>query len=252
MADRAVIIHYHIFKNAGSSVDAILQHNFGKDWVEIEGPDNKKLTPEMMVSYIKENPSVKAISSHSAQVTIPKIPGVKIIPIFFFRHPVDRIQSAYNFERKQDSDLPGPTKAKEGDFAHYMAWRLASPTMSQIVNFQAIRLKDFRKQTYPREVQLIRPRAMAALKQLPFVGLVERFDESMEKFAELIRPHFPEFELIQARANTTNDPSLSVKAKLDAFEEQVGRSTYVNLTQLNTVDMELYYFVKDNLWGTEN
>lgn len=251
MADRGVIIHYHIFKNAGSSVDAILKHNFGDAWAEIEGPGNKKLTPEMMTSYIKENPQIKAISSHTAQVTLPKIPGVKIIPIFFFRHPVGRIQSAYNFERKQDSDLPGPVKAKEGDFAHYMAWRLSSPTMNQIVNFQASRLKDFKKQTYNREVQLIRPRAMMALRQLPFVGLVERFDESMEKFADLIRPYFPEFKLIEARANTTNDPNLSVKAKLDSFEEKIGRTAFINLMQLNSIDMELYYFVKDKLWGEQ-
>lgn len=249
MADRAVIIHYHIFKNAGSSVDAILEHNFKDEWVEIEGPNNKKLTPEMMASFIQENPHIKAISSHTAQVTLPTVPGVDIIPIFFFRHPVDRIQSAYNFERKQVSDLPGPKKAKEGDFAHYMAWRLSSPSMNQIVNFQALRLKDFKEETYNREVHLIRPRAMTALRQLPFVGLVERFDESMEKFAELIRPYFPNFELITAHTNTTNDPNLTVKAKLDSFEQKIGRPTFINLTQLNTIDMELYHFVRDELWG---
>jgi len=249
MADRSVIIHYHLFKNAGSSVDAILEHNFGDGWVEIEGPGNKKLTPEMMISYIKQNPAVKAISSHTAQVTLPKINGVNIIPVFFFRHPVDRIQSAYYFERNQNSDSPGAQKAKALDFADYLAWRLASPTMTQMVNFHAFRLKDFKKETYNREAQYIRPRALTALKQLPFVGLVEQFDKSMEKFAELIRPHFPDFKLIEVRANSNSSPQETVKAKLAAFEEKVGRSTFINLMQLNAIDLELYYFVKDKLWG---
>lgn len=248
MPDRCVIIHYHMFKNAGSSVDTILQHNFGENWVEIEGPGNKKLTPEMMETFIKENPSIKAISSHTAQVTMPRIPGVKVIPIFFFRHPIDRIQSAYNFERKQDSDSPGSKKAKEGDFASYMAWRLASPTINQIVNFHAYRLKDFRQTTFNREGQFFRPRAQVALRTLPFVGLVDQFDKSMEKFAELIRPHYPDFELIKARANTNSDPDVSVKLKLAAFEKTIGGPTLTNLMLLNALDLELYQFVKDKLW----
>lgn len=249
MADRSVIIHYHMFKNAGSSVDAILQHNFGDKWVEIEGPNNKKLTPEMMVEYIKANPEIKALSSHTAQVTIPKIPGVKIIPIFFFRHPVGRIQSAYNFERKQESDAPGAVKAKELDFPDYLAWRLASTTMTSVANFHAYRLKDFKKETYNRESQYLRPRALQALKQLPFVGLVERFDESMVKYGELIKPHFPDFDIIAARANTNSNPDASIRARLKSFEDTIGRSTFTNLMQLNAIDLELYYFVKETLWG---
>jgi len=248
MPDRSVIIHFHMFKNAGSSVDAILQHNFGENWVEIEGPGNKKLTPEMMVDFIIENPSIKAISSHTAQVTIPEISGVNIIPIFFFRHPVDRIQSAYNFERKQDSDSPGSKKAKEGDFASYMAWRLASPTMNQIVNFHAHRLKDFKQVTYNRQGQFFRARSQEALGALPFVGLVDRFDRSMEKFAEIIRPHFPDFELIEAKANVNSDPDASVNLKLKAFEEKIGAQAFTNLMALNSLDLELYHFVKNRLW----
>lgn len=248
MADRSVIIHYHMFKNAGSSVDAILQHNFGDKWAEIEGPDNKRLTPEGMVDYIVSNPDIKAISSHTAQVTLPKIPGVKILPIFFFRHPIDRIQSAYNFERKQESDTPGSIKAKELDFPEYMVWRLSGSTMTSIVNFHAYRLKDFKQQTYNREGQYLRPRALQAIKQLPLVGLVERFDESMEKFNALIKPHMPEFELITARANTNSNPDATVRSKLKTFEEKIGRPTFTNLMQLNAIDLELYYFVKDTLW----
>jgi len=249
MPDRCVVIHYHMFKNSGSSVDEILQHNFGENWVEIEGPGNKKLTPEMMRTYIQENPAVKAISSHTAQVTIPNVPGVKIIPIFFFRHPIDRIQSAFNFERKQNSNSLGSKKAKEGDFASYMAWRLASPTINQIVNFHAYRLKDFRSQTFNREGQFFRARAHFALNSLPVVGLVERFDESMEKFAEIIKPYFPEFEVYSARANAISDPDGSVKSRLKSFEKNIGSPVFTNLMILNAMDLELYHFVKKRLWA---
>jgi hypothetical protein len=35
-ADRMLILHYHLFKNAGTSIDAMLKHNFGKTWAEHE------------------------------------------------------------------------------------------------------------------------------------------------------------------------------------------------------------------------
>jgi len=249
MAERSVIIHYHLFKNAGSSVDEILRHNFGEKWVEIEGPDNKKLKPEMMEEFIRNNPHIKAISSHTAQITLPKISGVNIIPIFFFRHPIARIRSAYEFERIQDEDTPGAKMAKSGDFAHYLSWRLAQPTMNTIINFHATRLKDFRKTTYNRDAHLFRQRSVNALKAMPVVGLVERFDESMEKFAAIIRPHFPEFELLDVRANSNSDPAKSLRDKLSQFEGEIGRETFVNLAQLNALDLELYYFVTEKLWA---
>lgn len=248
MTDRNVIIHYHLFKNAGSSVDTILQHNFGDAWVEIEGPNRKKLTRKMMTKYIVSNPDKKAISSHTATIQIPKIEGVNIIPIFFFRHPIDRIRSAYEFERVQEEDTPGARVAKEGDFNHYMAWRLSTPTMSQVVNFHAMRLKDFRGLVINRNPHLFRQRALFALNNLPVVGLVENFDESMKKYEELIRPAFPEFEVIQASSNTMTDPTKAIASKLKAFEEEIGRHYYNNLLQLNAIDLELYHFVKNKLW----
>ena len=249
MADRNVIIHYHLFKNAGSSVDTILQHNFGDAWAEIEGPDRKKLTRNMMKNYIMKNPDKKAISSHTAIISLPKIEGVNIIPIFFYRHPIDRIRSAYDFERVQEEDTPGARVAKEGNFNHYLAWRLASPAMSQISNFHMMRLKDFRGLVKNTQPELFRPRALQALKALPFVGLVERFDESMKEFEKLIHPAFPEFEVISATSNTLSDPTAAIDAKLKAFEQEIGRHTYHNLLQLNSADLELYYFVKNKLWA---
>ena len=248
MADRSVIIHYHLFKNAGSSVDTILQHNFGDAWAEIEGPGRKKLTRKMMREYILENPDKKAISSHTAIIAKQNIEGVNIIPIFFFRHPIDRIRSAYEFERVQKEDTPGARVAKEGDFNHYMAWRLASPSMSQIANFHTHRLKDYRGLTRNYDTHLFRLRSLQALRMLPFVGLVENFDRSMREFEKLIKPHFPEFEVITAQSNTMKDPSTAIAEKLKAFENEIGRISYFNLLQLNAIDLELYHFVKDKLW----
>ncbi len=33
---KVIVAHYHLFKNAGTSVDAILAKNFGSNWSKIE------------------------------------------------------------------------------------------------------------------------------------------------------------------------------------------------------------------------
>jgi hypothetical protein len=47
---RHVVIHYHIFKNAGSTVDSILERNFDPSRQDGEGP-----TPYAVIHYRAEN-----------------------------------------------------------------------------------------------------------------------------------------------------------------------------------------------------
>ena len=86
MSKRPVIVHFHLFKNAGTSVDRILQRNFGDRWIEIEGPNNKKLTQDALIDFIRENPQYDAISSHTAVVSVPQYDDIEIVPILSLIH----------------------------------------------------------------------------------------------------------------------------------------------------------------------
>ena len=249
MSKRKIIVHYHLFKNAGTSVDEILKDNFGEFWAEIEGPNNRKLDPEPLLDYIRENPELKAVSSHTAVVSIPETEDIEIIPIFFMRHPLARIRSAYDFEKKQDVQTPGAIKAKEGDFQFYMDWRMSTPTPWQVSNFHAFRLKDFHTFTPAKQTQLFLERALKAIEALPVIGLVEDFDRSMEDFAALIRPTFPEFKTFSVVANTTSNPSMSLAGKLKAFEDKIGTEAYQKLLEINAIDFELYNMVYTSRFG---
>ena len=246
MSKRPVIVHFHLFKNAGTSVDTILQRNFGERWIEIEGPNNRKLDPEALIAFIRENPQYDAISSHTAVVTVPEYDDIEIIPIFFFRHPIDRIRSAYDFERKQDAQTPGSIKAKEGDFKFYMDWRMTTPNPWQVREFHAFRLKDFHTFTPNKQIQLFEDRARAALDAFPVVGLVETFDKSMGEFQELIKPHFPEFQAVSVHENVTSR-GRTVEENVAKFRERLGDETFEALLELNTIDLDLYETVKSRL-----
>lgn len=252
MSKRPVIVHYHLFKNAGTSVDRLLHNNFGdNEWAEIEGPDNKKLSPEPLIDYIRNNPKLKAVSSHTAVISLPHTDDIEILPIVFLRHPIDRIRSVYDFEKKQNVLTPGAIKAKEGDFKSYMNWRLSSPRPGQVTNFYARRLKDFFEFTPDKQLALFLPRAKAAIEALPVVGFVEDFMGSMERISDHITPHFPDFKIDNVRENVTSTRDSNMAENLRAFKERIGADVYRDLVAINTIDLELYEFTRRRLEGVE-
>ncbi len=240
---RTVLIHYHTFKNAGTSVDNVLKSNFGDGWINVEGQNNRKFDRIEMTDFITSHPEITAISSHTAIIAPPELEGVRVIPIVFIRHPVLRIQSAYAFQRRQGGNSPAAIAAGSGNFSDYLDWVLARPVPWQMINFQASRLKDFHQNTQGRDVHLWRPRAMKALQDLPFVGSVEHFDLSMQRLKELIQPHFSEFEIFESRANINPDFKPDIHARLNDFRDEVGDTTYSKLFYLNSIDMELHKYV---------
>ena len=54
---RTIILHYHLFKNAGTSIDSILQENFGEQWITKEFKSVINNTPEV-IQWINENLSL--------------------------------------------------------------------------------------------------------------------------------------------------------------------------------------------------
>jgi hypothetical protein len=208
---RTVILHYHLFKNAGTSLDQILKRNFGEKWVTREFSTVGKNNTEQVEDWIRETPEAVAYSSHTMMGPIPQVEGVRVISVLLLRDPLARIKSAYRFERKQRADTWGAQLAKEHDFEGYVRTRLARPGDRQCRDFQTHRLAGMVPGPEPEL-----DRALAALKQISVVGLVERFDEALAALeAELATDH-PGFSWDSVRANTTaardgddNDTSLN-------------------------------------------
>ena len=179
---RTVILHYHLFKNAGTSVDAILKRNFGDRWVTREFPVNGGNNTALVEDWIRETPEAVAYSSHTMMGPIPRVEGVRVISFMLLRDPIERIKSAYRFERRQDADTWGARLAKEHDFEGYVRARLARPGDRQCRNFQTYRLASLAP---GKGTEL--ERAKRALKMLTVVGRVEAFDQAMQRLtAELM------------------------------------------------------------------
>jgi hypothetical protein len=235
---RTVIIHYHLFKNAGTSLDHALRASLKERWVAYERPD--RIPAEEIASFLVAHPGVVALSSHNAWLPVPVLPATVVVPVLFVRHPLDRARSVYDFEHVQEADTAGARMAKQTDLAGYLEWRLG-PRVGKdatIRGFQVQRLAPAGVGATELE------RALDALDRLPFVGLVEEYERSVESLERLLEPHVPGIRLRGPRLNRTATASHGLEGRLDALRSRVGETLYRRLLEANHDDLVLWERVR--------
>ena len=159
-----------------------------------EGQDNS----DAVARWIAATPEAVAFSTHTARGPVPAVEGTRIVTVMLLRDPLERIRSAYRFERTQQADTWGANLAKEFPFAGYVRARLAHPQDRQCRNFQTWRLASMVPGEAPRL-----ERAKQGARQLDVLGLVERFDATLDRLAATLAGPFPDFARDTVRANTT-------------------------------------------------
>ncbi|MEA1051637.1 sulfotransferase family 2 domain-containing protein [Lamprobacter modestohalophilus] len=239
--NRDIILHYHLFKNAGTSLDYILKTNFKNRWYTHEGVSmGGGWQAQAVGDYLLKHPDLVVLSSHTALLPPPKLPNITIYPIIFIRHPLDRIRSVYRFERKQDADTAGARMAKETDLAGYIKWRLGLKGDRAIRNFQTHRLAFAVPEMIDGQRLNEHERAARALHELPFVGVVEQFDTSLRRLEAWLKPFFPEIKFQPQKLNVTQERDLSMEQRLEQIKNEVGAEIFEELQRANSLDLQLY------------
>lgn len=221
---RTVILHYHLFKNAGTSIDRILKDNFEQAWVTREFPSSGGDNSAQVRDWIVREHDAIAFSSHTMIGPIPRIEGVRIVTVMALRDPISRIRSAYAFERKQSADTFGSVLARHTNLDGYVRVRLALPHDRQCRNFQVSRLSSMRPGEEP-EIE----RALAAVADINVLGTVERFDDMLNLLQVTVGQWKEGFEIGNSVHANRSD---SINQPLDADLEALLRST-------NADDLEL-------------
>lgn len=239
---RKLIVHYHLFKNAGSSVDAILKDSFGERWAEFDTEDPAaKILPERLEEYIRSNPGLRAISSHQALPPIPLGEDYEIFPLLFVRHPLDRARSAYLFEWQKQLGLEVP----KGTFAQYVEEKLTTGT-GAISNFHVYQFSNLatggEKPKHDPVPETRLAMAKEFLSSLPFFGLVEQFQESLVRAHFYLKYHFPEIRMVNRTVNSTQNTASHLDARLIAIRAELGAEVYGLLERRNLLDLALYQY----------
>lgn len=238
---RNICIHYHIFKNAGSTVDYILKNNFDEEFLAYDGPHPGSILPsEYLNELIKDYPQIKAISSHQGRFPVPEDGSYRTYPIVFIRNPIDRTGSLYSyFSRGKGASLPEKI-SKEGGIKEYVEWSLSPEGHKTCSNFQTAycsdRINFARKQPGEKELR----EAVERIRALDFIGVVDQFDESLVLLTEYFCDSFSDFNPDYVRQNVSKERSGGLEEKIDDMKTQLGSVLFNRLVEDNRLDLQLY------------
>ena len=135
---KPILVHYHIYKNAGTSVEKNLAESFGEKWALFEGaPEKTVVSNDEVAAFAEANPNISAISSHKAR-PFPAVKG--FFPILFLRHPIDRARSMYRFARRNPAQADHAV-ARDGSFKDYVNY-WSDLSSSVLRNYQVAHLSQ--------------------------------------------------------------------------------------------------------------
>jgi hypothetical protein len=233
---RTVILHAHMFKNAGTTLDWSLRRYFEDKFVDHRDDDAMRKSGSYLSSYIKDHPNLRALSSHWLPFPPPDMADTQTRVLMLLRDPLERSRSVYNFERAQEAvNSPGNKKARSLGFEDYVKWRLEPGTGPVIKNFHT----RFCSGNFLGEnMGKLYDQARANLDSTLLIGLVHRYSESMALFEHGLETDFPGIDLSWKTQNSTQALSVPLANRLKAVALELG-STLSALTDANKYDIML-------------
>lgn len=247
---RNIILHGHMFKNAGTSLDWSLARSFGDAFLDHRDDQAmRRHGGRHLAEVLAADRDLMALSSHHLPRDIPALPGVRLHSIYLLRHPLLRIRSVYDFEREQQADTLGAQAAKRMSFREYVAWRMQPDTPPTIRNFQTFYLsKKKRSRARPARVLPLCFDALVFAQSLPVVGIVELYDQSMVLLEEKLRPHLPTLDLAYIPQNVSGNPLAAVDEgqRLALILQELG-DLGKTVIDNNSYDLALYQAALETL-----
>ncbi|MCP9928564.1 sulfotransferase family 2 domain-containing protein [Cyanobium sp. CH-040] len=163
------VLHLHTFKCAGTTFSWILEKIFSSQVLYVESSNSSARLSWQRVEQSLDLQPYRALTSHL--IDCPPPGELAALKVSFVRKPWDRYQSAFRFVRDVQHKLP-----QETSFRHYME----SQYKGILANFQSRHLSPQGLQGFQfRQGWQLRPDLIDMDRVDLFVGVVERFDESL-------------------------------------------------------------------------
>ena len=229
---RFILLHYHFFKNAGSTIEDILAHSFFENYARLDTQDfDGAVSQEELVAYLQRHPRMRAVSSHQFRYPLPRVPGYIFLDLCFLRDPIDRIRSMYDyFREKPVPGEPASDLARDQPIGGFIAGLVEHHTY-RVSNVQVNMLANGVVNDPPQEADLVR--ATEVMLRTSFLGVVDCFQESLIAGQHFLRPVFPNLALAQQPAN------VSAGSRVESFRQACAPNVFAELVRLNALDSEL-------------
>jgi len=250
---RFILLHHHIFKNAGSTLDGSLHRHFGAGFAEFhpEASDGGRVHPRQLFEFLDGSPNVRAISSHhfhgvdfAAHLDERQRASVMFFDFALLRHPVSRLASMYlYYQGVAPSDNPVQIAAQEFSFTGFLE-HLVNFHPDYVINPQVTMFGCEHYGAPPSAYHL--EIATNRLLRMTMVGTVEKYDEAMATASYMLQPVFPGLDLQGAVKNKSERSAIEgYDGSLLSVQKAVGNELFERLCQLNDLDIELWSRISD-------
>lgn len=235
---RFVVVHYHFFKNAGSTIESILEREFGGEFATLHGlaPDTELDNDELSV-FLSTHRDIKAVSSHHLRYPLPNIKNVVIFDLCFIRHPLDRLQSIYSYLRKANTGGALGQMATCCSVGQFLR-NLVDDYPHLASNVQVLQLARSGRFTRPAGEEDLSG-AIEVVRKMAIPGAVDLFDASLVAAEYFLRPAFPQINLHYTRQNVTAERMESAHRE-KRYREWWGSAVYDDVFALNQFDLQLH------------
>jgi len=219
-----MICFCHMIKTAGLTLHNIFRNNYGFNYVRTE---KENFTSDDLNTLLRLNRNIMALSGESLR-SLTKLesacPNLKYIT--FLRDPMERYISHYNYGRLRNfHKLSFEERVKiQGEMDYQTKFILGAQNRKEM-DFKA-GLKEIEKAK------------RILLNDFSFVGLVERFDESLILMKKIL--NLRNFDLRYQRMNITPKKIIT--------KDNISNHLMKELKKANKVDYDLYQFVKEELF----
>jgi len=246
---RFVVVHYHIFKNAGTTVERILEREFPGHFARIHGPSpDATLDADDLTAFLDDHPNIQAVTSHHLRYPAPSPRKIVVFDCCFLRHPLDRLDSVYSYFRKIDSTDPLCRNAHR-QTPHEFIRRLLNGSPEQVSNVQVTNLANRGAFTRPANASDLE-RAVRTVRNMALPGVVEMFQESMVAGEYFLRPAFPSIRLSSGPTNVSRQLAPDASGEREREHRLIqrwGRDLYDQLARMNELDLQLFDQARDEI-----
>ena len=246
---RYVICHYHIFKNSGTTFDALLSENYGEKHICFDGPfPFFSIDQEQLFRIITRKINVVAFSSHQIRLPVPVALDFLILPVVFIRHPLLRIQSIYRFKRKTYDGTEVSKMAREKSFDEWVSCCFSDErVITHVSNGQTSMLGGaYREKPLSRRVSTGMEydvhQAIRNLQNIQLLARTEYFDNDVSRFPKILSEYGVDFKIknIKPQNTTSSDHDRSVKERVEKLELSLSDENRRRLWDANDQDLLIY------------
>lgn len=255
MKKRNVLLHYHIFKNAGTTFERVLNENYGDQHLSFDGPFSFSLiNQDQLAAVIDHHPSHVAFSSHQINLPAPSSLRFRAVPIVFIRHPLLRIRSVYLFSQRDQAqeNVENTAEALAGLEAWIASTLEGKKNLLQLSNMQTGALSRAYNRSAKREGEHQRvcfdlQAAINNLSVVPCLARTEHFETDVASFTDTLSRLDIAFSYQPGKAENVSSADFGepIEQQLAAMEQSLKAETWQKLQWMNHQDLALYDIVNE-------